>query len=82
VSTAVAIAIWLVFGYAFTFWFVNYFLDDRKWADSNEEIGPLYLVFLTLLGPPMAAVMLLLLLLDFVVEHFSESVKRFYGMRR
>ena len=78
----VYILLWLAGGYAFTFWFVNYFLDNRRFADTGQEPGPVMLVGMTIVGPLMAAIMALLLVVEFVVDNFSEGFKRFYGMRR
>lgn len=73
--------VWLFLGYCFTYWFVNYFLDNRRWDDTGNEVGPFGLLMLTLAGPVMAVVMLVFAGVDYITANFGEGIKRFYGMR-
>lgn len=75
------LTVWLVVGYFFARWFVNHFLDDRKWADSDTEVGVLSLLGLTFAGPAMAFIMLLALVFGYLIDNYESHIKRFYGVK-
>ena len=74
------VVLWLVFGWLFTIWFVNHFLDNRRFTDG-QEIGPVMMIALNVVGPLMAGVMLITLIVDFVGSHSGDAVRRFYGVK-
>lgn len=76
----IIIAAWLIFGWAFTRWFVNHFLENRRFNDG-QEIGPAMMLFLNLAGPLMAAVMIIVLVVDSIITHTGPAIKRFYGVK-
>lgn len=75
----IAVLVWLLLGYSFTYWFVNSFLDNRKFDDQNEEVGPGMLLMLTLCGPAMAGVMLVFLIVGTLLENTGPFIKKMYG---
>lgn len=78
---AISLAVtWLVFGWLFTVWFVNRFLEDRRWADTGKEIGPGMMITLNIVGPAMAAVMLVMVTIAFILERGGDFIRRIYGV--
>lgn len=73
-----SIILWVGVGWLFTIWFVNHFLDDRKFADAHEEVGPGMMLLLNLVGPAMLVVMLVFWLCDFVAGNCGNIIRRFY----
>lgn len=76
----VAIGIWLLFGWLFTRWFVNSFLDNRRFTDG-QEIGPGMMISLNIVGPLMAAVMLLMLIIELIGSRGGDTIRKFYGVK-
>jgi len=77
----IVLAVWLIVGYFFARWFVNSFLDDRKWADTNKEAGAGTLLILTIVGPAMGFVMLMHLAIYYVMHYTGPTIKRLYGVK-
>ena len=73
--------LWLVAGWVFTYWFVNHFLEDRRWSDTGTEVGPGTMVILNIFGPVMAMVMLLFYVMSYILYHSGDLIRRFYGVR-
>lgn len=79
--TALIVAGWLAFGYLFTYWFVNHFLDDKKFSDQPQQVGPGWLIMLTLVGPMMAGIMLVFFVVDVLIAKTGPTIKRMYGVK-
>lgn len=71
---------WLVIGWLFTIWYVNWFLDNRRFADG-QEIGPGTMLMLNFVGPAMLAVMIVMVTIAVVIDNGGDVIRKFYGVR-
>lgn len=81
-NTWLGLIVWLVFGWFFTVWFVNYFLDDHRFVDCDEEVGAGTLIMLNLVGPLMAVVIALGYTIHFMGQlRINKLVRKAYCIR-
>lgn len=80
-TTILVMVLWWLTGWGFTIWFVNYFLIDRRWSDTGQEVGPGMMIMLNIVGPIMAVVMLVTVTLAFVLDNTGNVIRRLYGVR-
>lgn len=77
--------VWLTFGYFWTRWFVNSFLDNGRWGDTGERPGIFALAMMTFFGGAMALIMLALLAHERYDQRDRRNpniIQRLYGVKR
>lgn len=85
-SALIVISLWAVFGSIWTYWFVNYFLDDQKFSDMDRPPGGLMLFWMVFASPAMASLMAIFFVVEAVKKMTSNRekpslVQRLFGIK-
>ena len=81
-TALIVIAVWLVFGYAFSYWFGHHFLENGHWGDGRK-FDAIDAVMVHLASPVMAFVIFVGMLFIWLADRdgLSNLARKFYRIK-
>ena len=79
-TALIAVVVWLLVGYAWThYWYNTLMGDDKRWADTGTEVGPISLIMMNLIGPVMVMLIIIFVPLEWLFTKSGPTIKKIYG---